>query len=377
MHPILFLLPDLDAGGSQRTLVNLANTLSRRIPCVLASVRKPGDGADWLHSETPFRTLCAHRTRDGLPSYIRLLHELKPSVVLSSGIDANILTWVGSFGLSEARRPQRFVRETNSHRVRQDIGFLRRLLIGPSYRSATGVIALSEGVGKELIEDYKLAADSVTVIGNPVDVDGISRRAARARAEPAPWLDRWGSDVHVLLSVGRLHYQKGYDRLLKAFFLAKQSNPNLRLVILGEGPDNASLLAQAAAMGMEDSILLFGFCDDVVPWYAHADMFVLLSRWEGFGHVIVEAMAAGVCVVVTDCSHGPRDIISDGKNGVLLTNGADETLCEEAATAIGKLISQPDLCGKLAAAGMERAKSYHLEKISTFYLDVLNKKTQE
>jgi glycosyltransferase involved in cell wall biosynthesis len=133
--------------------------------------------------------------------------------------------------------------------------------------------------------------------------------------DPARWL---ADDDRLLLAVGRLSRQKGFDLLLEAWSTLAGQQPRWRLVILGEGPDRQALEAQIQALGLVQAVLLPGRAGNVSEWYRRADLFVLSSRFEGFPNVLAEAMASGLAVVSTDCPTGPAAIVRDGVDGLLV-----------------------------------------------------------
>ncbi|MHA1113760.1 MAG: glycosyltransferase, partial [Alphaproteobacteria bacterium] len=108
---------------------------------------------------------------------------------------------------------------------------------------------------------------------------------------------------------------------------------------------------------------------DPAPWLAHADLFVLASRWEGFGHVIVEAMACGAPVLATDCPYGPKDIVREGENGILVASGRAATL----ASAMARILHDSALRRRLAEAGRERARAFEAARIAADYADLFEK----
>ena len=120
-----------------------------------------------------------------------------------------------------------------------------------------------------------------------------------------------------VLAVGRLTEQKGFDLLLNAFHMSGLVQAGWRLAILGEGPDLSALRRQAAALGMVDAVIFPGFVD-VGPWLEKADIFVMSSRYEGFPNALMEAMQMGRACISFDCPSGPRDLIEDGQNGLLV-----------------------------------------------------------
>ena len=131
-----------------------------------------------------------------------------------------------------------------------------------------------------------------------------------------------------------------------------------------EGPDRAKLQSQADELGIGDRLIMPGFVKQPMQWLAAADLFVLASRWEGFGHVIVEAMAAGVPVVAFDCPHGPRDIIRNGENGILVPDGDEAAL----AAAMSELLDNRGRATALATRAKADAVRFSSATIADQYL---------
>jgi len=356
MTRLLCFLPGLEGGGAERTMVNLVNGLpAHGFETRLATGRANGPAADWLENREALVYLRAPRARQAILPLRRLIREWRPDVVLSTMIEGNITAVLASQGLT--RRPAVVVRETNSHSERNDLSAGMRSAAKWAYRRADHVIALSTGVGAEMTKLYRLLPQQVSVIPNPVDIE---HQAAVAAATPAA---PWASDGRpVVIGVGRLTRQKGFDLLIEA---VARLNYQPRLVLLGEGPDRAALTAQAAACGVD--LLAPGFVTEPAAWVAHADLFVLSSRWEGFGHVIVEAMAAGTPVIATNCPHGPRDILRDGQTGRLVSPGDPAAL----ASALDELLAYPARRRSLAEAARADCRRFALGEVVARYAEVL------
>jgi glycosyltransferase involved in cell wall biosynthesis len=122
----------------------------------------------------------------------------------------------------------------------------------------------------------------------------------------------------ILLAVGRLEEQKGFDWLIEVFSNLAHKHPNWDLIILGEGSLRVMLEEQVRESGLEKRIFLPGRIGNLSEWYESADLFVMSSRYEGFGNTLVEAMAYGLPAVSFDCDAGPRDIINHRLNGLLV-----------------------------------------------------------
>lgn len=356
---ILCFLPDLGGGGAQRTLINLAAAFRQAGHDVtLAAAQPDGPARAWVDPQVRTVPVGAGQLRNALFPLARLIRNERPDVVLSSVLDANIVA-VAARALADPARPKLVVRETNSHRARGDIGVLRQRLARFAYSRADAVVALSEGVRQELIADYALPAASVVTIHNPVDVDALAGEARNSSVPPVAKDGPW------IMGVGRLIRQKGFDRLISA--VAQLQRPDLRLVLVGEGPDRDKLAAQARELGV--TLLMPGFMRQPMHWLAHADLFVLSSRWEGFGHVIVEAMAAGAPVVALDCPHGPRDIIKDRDNGLLVPDGDEAAL----TSAVTELLDDRDLARRLSETAAKDAARFSSSRIADQYLNLFSR----
>jgi glycosyltransferase involved in cell wall biosynthesis len=181
-----------------------------------------------------------------------------------------------------------------------------------------GAVAVSHGVAVELATLARLPRAKITTIHNPVIGDDF---AVRSRAEvDHPWFGSRGSAAgtgKIFVTAGRLVPQKDHANLLRALALHRQRSPS-RLMILGVGPMHDELVALTKELGIADAVEFLGFHENPLPWFRRADAFVLSSRFEGFGNVLVEAMACGTPIISTNCQHGPSEILEDGRFGTLV-----------------------------------------------------------
>ncbi len=181
------------------------------------------------------------------------------------------------------------------------------------YHHCDLMVGVSRGVADDIRQMAGLPADRVTAIYNPIIT--TETMSALPRLPDHPWLHPPGPPV--VLSAGRLTRQKDFPTLIRAFAIVAKNRP-ARLIILGEGKERPALEALIATLGLQQKVALPGHVDDPLAWMAAADLFVLSSIWEGFGNVLAEAMAVGTPVVATDCPHGPREILHDGRLGPLV-----------------------------------------------------------
>jgi glycosyltransferase involved in cell wall biosynthesis len=164
----------------------------------------------------------------------------------------------------------------------------------------------------------------------------------------------------LLLAVGRLDYQKGFDRLLAACAQVFQKHDDWSLVILGQGGQRETLLKQAKALGIHDRVALPGAVGNVGAWYESTDLYALTSRFEGFPNTLVEALAHGVPSVAVDCETGPREILRHEVDGLLVPQDDPDAL----ETALDRLIGDSALRNRFAERAVEARERFAVERIA-------------
>lgn len=177
------------------------------------------------------------------------------------------------------------------------------------------IATVSRGVAKDAAA-LTHAPDKIVTIYNPVEVERVQELAR----EPVdhPWYA--ASNVPVVLGVGRLEKQKDFATLIRAFRRVRDKT-EARLVILGEGSERTGLEALIDELGLGEDVWLPGFDKNPYRYMARSSVFVLSSIAEGFGNVLLEALAVDTPVVSTDCEAGPREILGDGAYGRLVPVG--------------------------------------------------------
>jgi glycosyltransferase involved in cell wall biosynthesis len=179
-------------------------------------------------------------------------------------------------------------------------------------------------------------------------------------------------EAPIVVAAGRLTLQKGFDLLIPAFAEVARRRPGWRLRIYGSGPERGRLQAQIDALELGDRVQLMGRSRKLADDMAKGSIFVLSSRFEGFGMVLVEAMAAGLAVVSFDCPHGPRDIVTSGRDGVLVPPEHTAAL----TTAMLELIDDPALRRRYAEAGLETARGYDVASVGPRFETLLARLTR-
>ena len=353
----------LGGGGAERVTVLMANALAARghnVTLLTWNAQGPNgklvsDGVNLVDFRLPIRGegFGKPRTIAGLWRTARLLRKLRPEAVFSAPEFANLVI---TLSLILAGSRARFFPSFHAAAALRSDDFGAHVAIVLSKLvawRASRAIAVSAGVGREIVA-RGYPADKVVVIHNPVPppVAGVETarpwRAALAEMGPGP----------VIVTAGRLVEVKDHQTLISAFARLRQARP-ARLLIFGEGPLQAALRAHAEALGVGDHVCFAGYVADPAACYADADLFVLSSTSEGFGNVLVEAMAAGVPVVSTDAPYGPREILAAGRFGALVPVGDAEAL----AGAMAAMLDQPTPADELAG----RAADFAIERIADAY----------
>lgn len=356
-----FFLPDLRGGGAERLNLVLAEEFVQAgyaVEFVLLQAR----GALLAEAEERFfvRSLGCARMRQAPLRLARYLRERRPDALLAAMWP---LTGVAGFAARLSGYNGRIVAsEHNDFRWMPSLkGYERWALTRFGrhiYRPCHCVVAVSDGVAQSLGVVAGLPSDRVEVIHNPIRLmtpDVITDEDRHA-------LDGWFAGKTRLIAIGTMKPQKGYHVLLRALADLRRRQ-DTKLLILGEGQLRSELEALAHDLGIADSLWMPGFRANPASFLKHAHVFVLSSNWEGFGNVIVEALAAGVPVVSTDCQSGPAEILADGKYGRLVPVSDPGAM----AQAVEAVLHAPLDPRPLTA----RAQDFAPEKAAQAYLGLL------
>lgn len=167
-----------------------------------------------------------------------------------------------------------------------------------------------------------------------------------------------------VIAVGRLNYQKGQDLLLKAWKRVEEVHPDWHLDIFGDGQEKAALQSQISNLKLTN-VIIHPSTTDIYTEYLKSDFLVCSSRWESFGLILIEAMSCGIPAVSFDCDNGPRSIIADGQDGLLVKNGDIEDLADK----INYLIEHPDLRQQMGLAAHQNVARFSEEEVFKRYLE--------
>jgi glycosyltransferase involved in cell wall biosynthesis len=358
-----FLLTSLNAGGAERVQLDLATQfakLGHEIHLVLMDAR-PGLLHPLVPPEVEIVDLGCPRLWTSTLAVARYLRSRRPDAVIAAMPLANAVA-VYARALSRVK-PQLLLAEHNTRSLAfGDLDRLREALLAPAiqfaYRFGDQFVGVSQGVAERLGSMPGVRRDRVHMIYNPA----YSPRIEAMAREPAPhaWLQNPSGPI--VLSIGRLEKQKDFATLLRAFAYLRARRP-ARLVILGEGSQRGRLEQLARRLQIADAVSMPGFVANPWAFIRRASVFALSSVHEGFGNVLVEALALGVPVVSTDCPSGPSEILADGRFGQLVP--------VRDPAALGRAIDRA-LDAPVDKAQMQRrARAFSIEAASTGYLQAL------
>ncbi|MDC2232031.1 glycosyltransferase family 4 protein [Bacteroides thetaiotaomicron] len=163
-----------------------------------------------------------------------------------------------------------------------------------------------------------------------------------------------------VISAGRLQWQKGYDLLIESWREVHNRFPDWHLAIFGDGPDRGLLQTMIEQYGLSEVVHLYMPTDTIYAEYMKSDFYVMSSRWEGFGLVLIEAMSCGIPCISFDCPHGPSDIIDNGNDGFLVENGNISLLAEK----INYLIDHENIRTEMGKQARKNVKRFKIENIA-------------
>jgi len=327
-------VPTLRFGGVERVALNLATGfLGRGAAVDLVAADGTGELAREIPPGVRLVDLGAHRVLTSIPMLVRYIRRERPDAIIAM-MEHCSLAALAARRLARSRT--NVIATSHAHLTaarRLDRRLRVRilpLLMRTMYPSAEAVVSVSSGVA----DDIRAHAHGVpaVVIPNPVLPKDFGERAG-ARTD-TPWLAPGAPPV--VISAGRLAAPKDFATLIRAFALVRKQRA-ARLMILGEGPDRAGLERLAGTTDVGTDIALPGYVPNVFAYMKAAAAFVLSSNWEGFGLVLVEALACSAKVISTDCEWGPRDILQGGRLGELVPPGDPHAM----AAAILRALDAP------------------------------------
>jgi glycosyltransferase involved in cell wall biosynthesis len=361
---IAFFLTSANGGGAERAMIAVANYLvAEGYEVDIVFGRPTGPLRGEIDRRVEVVDLGVTRLRRMLRPMDAYMRRAQPDVVISSLMACDVVMLLGA---RLYRWKARLIVSVQSHPLevgrhgRRFVDRLWPLVIRRLYRRADCVVGISTGVAEVTADLLGRSRDTVPVIHNPVVGPGFATKL-QADAEH-PWFHDGG--VPVVLAAGRLTRPKDYPTLLRAF-AALVERREARLIVIGEGEERAALEQLAEDLGIADRVAMPGFVANPYAWMRSARLFVLSSRWEGFGNVLAEALACGTPVVATDCPSGPVEILDGGTYGRLVPVGDVGALAQAIEDALDAGVDRDELASRGMQFSVERAAPRYLELIES------------
>ena len=233
-------------------------------------------------------------------------------------------------------------------------------LVRRTYPGADAVVSVSNQVADDLTTVVGLDKASVTTIYNPV-VDNVLRTNAQEPLEHT-WFS--SQAVPVILGVGRLTEQKDFSTLMRAFADVRATR-EARLVLLGEGRLRADLEDLARKLGIQEDVNMPGFVENPFQYMARASVLVVSSEYEGLPGVLIQALACACPVLSTDCPGGSREILADGKYGPLVDVGDADGMAKAILAQLDSPTDKDVLLGRAEDFSVARATGNYLDLIDS------------
>lgn len=361
---IAFYMASFEGGGAERNAIILANYLLQQGYRMQFWVRRD---AGALKSEVDprieVRLIPTIGRLRSTGNYVRLLRAERPDTLLVTA--AMLDGFVPVIAKLVARVPTRLAIHNNnywSQALQKEPPFSRRRLLAIwgsrlLYPRADAILSVSRGVAEDVARVLRIPVTRIHIVYNPTITPELFQKADEPVSHP--WFET--GNPPVILGVGRLEYQKGFDTLLRAFALVRQRQLS-RLVILGKGSLRESLYDLATELGVREWVDLPGFDPNPFRYMRRAGVFVLSSRYEGLPNVLIQSLACGCPVVSTNCPSGPDEILDGGKYGELVPVDNPEAMAE----AIVRVLN-----GERKQVPPEWLDQFRLERVAQRYLQAL------
>ena len=343
-------------------LVFIGNTSSQR----LIEFYKDIEG---INNISVFHLGVRH-SRNAVYPLVKYLREKKPDVIISQLALCNITALV-SKKLARVTSKNIFLEGTMISKV-GSIGWKKMpklklipLLVKWFYPKADGIIVKNKDILEDFLSNLNLKIDpkKTAVLPNPYAFD----RFLLLSDEPVDhnWFN--DSQIPIIITAGRLHFEKGYDILINAFAEVRKKL-YCRLVILGDGPEREKLVTQAKMLNVWDDMYLPGRVDNPWKYFKRSNVFVLTSRWEGWPSALMEAMACGLPVISGDCPGGAKDMIKNEESGLIINTDNLRNLID--ATVL--ILENEKFSLALGNEATKQVQKFDYKIIAIQYMNYLN-----
>ena len=358
---ILFFIHQLNSGGSQRIILNIVSSLNKKkYDVILVVINKIGEFSDFSHPGVKIIDLKTLHMRKSIFKILNVIYRENPDIVFSG---LSILNLLFSFfiPLIKLKKDIKFVaRETNTLSMSnktQKFTTILNILYKIFYKNFDLIIAQSQFMKLDLINNFNVPLSKLIVINNLVDISYIEKNL-RKNVET---FHRDKNQIY-LLSIGRLHKNKGFDLLLKMF--ANLDN-KYHLVILGEGKERHNLEKLANQLGIYSRVQFLGFQKNPYRYMQSSDIVLITSRYEGFPNIVLESNVCGKPVIGFEAPGVSSEVIVNDLNGCLIKNFN----LNEMKKAIEKTVMKPFNSEKIKNHVVNK---FHVDKIILEYENIFS-----
>jgi glycosyltransferase involved in cell wall biosynthesis len=305
----------MTGGGAEKVTINIMKLLDKTLFDVhLVTLSSEGPSMSKIPNDVQVHILNVTKTLFSFFKLRKKIIELNPDIVFSSLFRGNIalvlaLIWINF-------RPYIVLRSPNSPKLlidNNELSHMMKYLIKYAYEKADLVIAQTPEMREEIIRYHHIDPKKIEVLLNPLDTQDIDTKITDN-------VNPYESKYINVIAAGRLHRQKGFDILIESFAKAVNQNNLFKLFIIGEdvAGERASFEQRIKDLHMEDHIVFLGYQSNPYPYFQHADVYVLSSRWEGLPNTVLECLYLQTPVISTKCIPFLSELIHEGENGYLI-----------------------------------------------------------
>lgn len=285
-----------------------------------------------------------------------IIKKEKPDVAISIMCRSNIIMALATVNLNDIK----VIGSERAYPPKLPTGKIRDILRRIFYRHLDAITVFTPESAQWVARHTK--QKNIAIIPNPVN---WPIKVGSPIIDPNDVLPK---NKKVLLAVGRLSHEKGFDTLIDIFSMMHEHHDQWVLVIVGEGQERQSLTTQIAGHNMQKHIYLPGCAGNIGQWYEAGDLYVLPSRYEGFGNVLIEAMSYGLAAVSFDCDTGPRAIIRHNIDGLLVAATDKQAM----KTSLERLMNDDEFREKLASQAFQVRERFSMNKVAKMWENLIS-----
>ncbi len=364
---ILFFIYSLSAGGAERVTVNLSNYWVKKGWEVTIFTLSPRN-KDFYTIDNKINRIDSSLSTEskglfaGLLNNARRIYRLRevlrqeaPDIAVSMMSSANILLSLSSIGI----RNLKVIGSEHTHPPKIPLGTIWEFLRSKLYGRLVAITALTEA-----------SSDWIKSNTNAKFVAVIPNAATWPLVPHNPYLDpvKISKGKRIALAVGRLSEEKGFDMLLLAYAKIAKDFSDWVLVIIGEGTDRIKLEGMVQSHNLGGQAILPGIAGNMSDWYEASSLYIMSSRFEGFGNTLAEALVHGLPVVSFDCETGPRTIVRHGVDGILVPSNDVVAL----SNSMKLLMTDESLRDMYASRAVEARSKFSVESIAGAWENLFN-----